>query len=180
MLYQVIVAVRIRIGLHYNCHWHEQLPHPTHYIITTYLLRQTSTFPRNVYVMFTLCVRLFHRPNVVAIGLLVGYETWLAIGSVAVCVIGGSKFRLGNPSHTMHYGLTWPIGISAVFKGHWQSPYTAITGGNLPTVSAVQGDCERVWFRIICMGDKSIKFGQVTIKPNGTMKSFQYKILPYQ
>ena len=41
----------------------------------------------------------------------------------------------------MHHVVTWPMGISAVFKCNWQSPCTALTAGNLPAVKAVQGDC---------------------------------------
>ena len=57
------------------------------------------------------------------------YETWSPIGCVPGCVIGCSKYGMGNSPHAMHYGLTWPVGISTVFKGYWQSPCTALTAG---------------------------------------------------
>ena len=34
--------------------------------------------------------------------------------------------------------------VLTFFKGHWQSPCTTLTAGNLPAVRAVQGGCERV------------------------------------
>ena len=31
------------------------------------------------------------------------------------------KYRLGLPSAPLHYGLTWPVGISTIFRPQWQS-----------------------------------------------------------
>ena len=45
----------------------------------------------------------------------------------------------------MHCGVMWPVGISAVFQRPLAVSYTALTTGKLPAVSAVKGDCERVY-----------------------------------
>ena len=37
------------------------------------------------------------------------------------------------------------MGISTIFQGHWQSPSTTLTAGNLPAIRAAEGDCERVY-----------------------------------
>ena len=33
-----------------------------------------------------------------------------------------------------------------LFRGHWQSPCTALMARQMPAITAVQGDCERVYF----------------------------------
>ena len=60
--------------------------------------------------------RLLHSPSLVAVGLSVGYETWLPIGWHHTFVIGWSKDELGLLSAPLHYGLTWPVGIPTVFQ----------------------------------------------------------------
>ena len=60
---------------------------------------------------------------------LVGYETSLPIGCVVCHVISCSKYRLGRSSHVVHCGCMWLMGIFTVFKGHWQSPCTALMAG---------------------------------------------------
>ena len=62
------------------------------------------------------CLRLLHSPNLVAIGLSVGYETWPPIGWHHPFVIGWSKYSLGLPNAPLHYGLSWPVGILTVFQ----------------------------------------------------------------
>ena len=59
------------------------------------------------------------------------------------------KYKLGVTRDTLHFGWAamhcgcmWPF---PCFRGHWQSPCTALTAGKLPAVSAVHGDCERVY-----------------------------------
>ena len=58
-----------------------------------------------------------------------GYEIWPPIGWPPPFVIGRSKYRLGLPDVTMHYGLEWLVGILTFFIGHWQSACTALTAG---------------------------------------------------
>ena len=72
--------------------------------------------------------RLLHSLSLVAIGLAVGYETWPPIGWHHAFVIGWSK-------HRSHYGLTWQMGISTVFRSCWQSLCTSLTAGNCMEVS---------------------------------------------
>ena len=59
------------------------------------------------------CTRLLHSPNLVAIELWVGYETWPPVGFCDWLVW---IYRLGLPSAPLHYGLTWPVGIPNVFQ----------------------------------------------------------------
>ena len=75
--------------------------------------------------------RLLHSPNLVAIGLPVGYETWPPIGWHHPFVIGWSKDRLGFPSAPLHYGLTWPVGIPIVFQTPVIVPMHSPNGRNL-------------------------------------------------
>ena len=87
--------------------------------------------------------RLLHSPSLVALGLAVGYETWLQIA----VVIGWSKYRLGLPQWQWIVGWRdwweFPMFFMEAAK-HQQSPCTALTAGKMPYVSAVQRDCERV------------------------------------
>ena len=89
--------------------------------------------------------RLVPSPSLVAVGLSMEYETWSPIDCDHPFVIGCSKYRLGLPQ-------LWWIGGSCdqgefppFFRGHWQSPCTALTAGKLPAVMAVEGDCETVY-----------------------------------
>ena len=60
--------------------------------------------------------RLLHSPSTVAIGLSVGYETWPLIVWHCSFVIRWSKYRLGMPGALLHYELSSPEGIPAVFQ----------------------------------------------------------------
>ena len=44
----------------------------------------------------------------------------------------------------MHYGLTWPQGISIVFQKPLTVTLQSPNGRHLPAIRAVQGDCETV------------------------------------
>ena len=90
-------------------------------------------------------LRLLHSPSLVAIGLSVGYETWPPIGWHLPFVIGWSEDRLGLPSAPLHYGLKWPVGIPTAFQTSVTVLLHCPNGRQLPTVRAVQGDCERVY-----------------------------------
>ena len=87
--------------------------------------------------------RLLHSPSLVAIGLLVGYETWPPIGWHHAFVIGWSKDRLGLPSAHCIYGLTWPVGIPTVLQTPVTVPSHYLNDRQLPVVGAVEGDCEK-------------------------------------
>ena len=52
--------------------------------------------------------RLLHSPSLVGLELSVRHETWYP------SVIGWSKYMLHLPRVPLHFGLTWPVGISAV------------------------------------------------------------------
>ena len=60
-------------------------------------------------------------------------------------MIAWSKYRLGNPSHAMYYGIMWPMGISTVFQRALTVPFHSPNSRHMPAVRAVQGDCERVY-----------------------------------
>ena len=67
------------------------------------------------------------------------------------CVIGWSKYGLGNPSFAMYYGLTWPVRISTILKATDRSLCTSLTAGKcLPL--GLQGDRERVYSIMGCLG----------------------------
>ena len=50
-------------------------------------------------------------------------------------------YAFGTPRTLMYYGLTWPWKFTPVFKGHWQSPFTDLPGGNCAITWS--GWCER-------------------------------------
>ena len=83
--------------------------------------------------------RLLRSPSLVAIWLLVGYETW-----PHPFVIGYCKYKFGLPNAPLHYGLTWPVGIPIVFQTLVTVPLHSPDSRRMPAVRAVQGDCERV------------------------------------
>ena len=83
--------------------------------------------------------KLFHSPSLRAEWLSVGFETWPPISCFAYCVIGWFKYRLGNSSHAMHYGLTWSVEIPTLF----QRPLA------MPAVRAEQGGCEIVYLYVL-------------------------------
>ena len=89
--------------------------------------------------------RLLHSPNMVVIGLSVGYETWPPIDWPFV--ISCFRYRLGMPSAPWRYGLTWPLGIPTVFQTRVTASFSSPNGRQLPSVKAVQGDRERVYPR---------------------------------
>ena len=68
--------------------------------------------------------RLLHSPSWVAVGLAMRCETWP--------LIGWSIYRLGNSSHLMHYGPTWPMGLPIVFRRPLTVPLRSPIGGSLP------------------------------------------------
>ena len=95
-------------------------------------------------------VRLIHSPSLVAVRLWVGYDTWTPIGWHHAFVIGLFSYRLGLPQFAVQCGLMWLLGISVFYRGHRQSPCTALMAGNLPAIRAVQGDCEGVYDGVVC------------------------------
>ena len=72
--------------------------------------------------------RLIHSPNLVAIGLSVGYDTWDPIGWYHAFMIDWSKYRLGLPSAPLHYGLMWLVGIPTVFHTPVTVPFHSPNG----------------------------------------------------
>ena len=86
-------------------------------------------------------IRLLHSLSLVAVGLSMGYETWLRIGWHHPFMIGWCKYRLGLPHVTMHFGL---MEISTVFQGLLTVLLYSPNGRQKPAVRAVQGDCEIV------------------------------------
>ena len=62
-------------------------------------------------------------------GLRVALETCPPIDCVTDCIVGWSIYKLGNSSHVVHYGLTWKVGISTVFKRTLTIPCTDLTAG---------------------------------------------------
>ena len=89
--------------------------------------------------------RLLHNPNLAAIGLSVGYETWPSIAWHHTFVIGLWKYRLGLPQSAMDCGLKIPVGIPTILQRPLTVPLHSPNGRLLPAVRAVQGDCERVY-----------------------------------
>ena len=55
-------------------------------------------------------------PNLMALGMSMGYETWPPIGCYHAFVIGWSKYRLGLPSVPLHCGLTSQADIPTTFQ----------------------------------------------------------------
>ena len=102
------------------------------------------TFRVHLLTTLRLYARLLHSPNRVAVGLSVGYETCPPIGWHHPFVIHWSKCKLRLPQSQCIVGSQDLWEFLTFFSGLWQSPCTALTAGNLPAVSAVQGDCERV------------------------------------
>ena len=92
--------------------------------------------------------RLLHNPNLAAIGLSVGYETWPSIAWHHTFVIGLWKYRLGLPQSAMDCGLKIPVGIPTILQRPLTVPLHSPNGRLLPAVRAVQGDCEIV----VCYG----------------------------
>ena len=71
--------------------------------------------------------RLFNSPSLVAVRLSVGYETWPPFGWHRQFLIGWSKYRLESKSTWgSHHWWEFPL----FFRGHWQSPCTALMAGN--------------------------------------------------
>ena len=88
-----------------------------------FCLQSVSPFPGG-----QLC-RLLHSPSLVALGLSVGYETWLPIGWHHTFVINWSKYRFRLPQMQWIVGSNDWLEFLPFFRGHWQSPCTALTAG---------------------------------------------------
>ena len=71
-----------------------------------------------------------------------GHETWPLIGRHHPFVIGLPKYLLPR-SQLIKGARNW-CEFPPFFSGHWQSPYTTVTAGNMPDIRVVQWDCERV------------------------------------
>ena len=82
--------------------------------------------------------RLLHGPNLVVIGLSMGYETWPPSNWHHPFVIDWFKHRLGLPSTPFHSGLTWPVGIPTIFQTLVTVPLDSPNGRQMPAVRAVQ------------------------------------------
>ena len=95
--------------------------------------------------MNCLVVRLLHSLIVVALGLSVEYETWPPIGWHHPFVISWSKYRLGLHNSQWLWVHMTGGNFHCFFRGHWQSPCTALMAGKLPAIRVVQGDCDRVY-----------------------------------
>ena len=93
--------------------------------------------------MEPLANRLLHR-TLLAVRLSVGCGIWPQIGWIHPLVIGWSKYRLRKTSSALNFGSCDWWEFPPIFTAHWQSPCTGLTAGNLPIVSAMQEDCERV------------------------------------
>ena len=61
-------------------------------------------------------VRLLHSLSLVAVGLSVGYETWLLICWQHPFVMDWSKYQLGLPQSAMEHRLLWLLRISTIFE----------------------------------------------------------------
>ena len=75
------------------------------------------------------CGRLLHSPNLEAVALSVGYETWLLIGWHHPFVIGWSRYRLGLPQSYSIVNLGHQLEFPPFFKRHWQSHCKALMAG---------------------------------------------------
>ena len=73
--------------------------------------------------------RLLDSPILVISGMSVGYETQDQICWHHPFVIGWSKNKLGLAQSLWIVGLHELVGILCRFRGHWQSPCTALTAG---------------------------------------------------
>ena len=71
--------------------------------------------------------RLLHSPNLVVIELSMVYGHGIQLTGITLLWSIDRKCRLGLPSARLHYGLAWPVGISAVLRPQWQSVCTAAT-----------------------------------------------------
>ena len=70
--------------------------------------------------------KLLHSPNLVVLGMPVGFEIWPPIGWHHPFVIGWSKYRLGLLHSQCIVGLSNWWEFSPFCKGHWQSPCSKI------------------------------------------------------
>ena len=73
--------------------------------------------------------RLLDSPSLMVLGLSVGCETWPPIGWHCPFVIGWSSYMLGLAPLQRIWGWSNRWEFPPLFKGHWQSPFTAITAG---------------------------------------------------
>ena len=73
-------------------------------------------------------IRLLHSPRLVAVGLSVGFLTCMAFDWLCCWLYDWLiQIKMGNSSHAMHYGITWLLGISTIFMGHWLPSKSAFT-----------------------------------------------------
>ena len=93
----------------------------------------------------TYFLRLLKSPNLVVIGLSVGYETWPSNGWHHPFLTSWYQYRLELPSAQMYYGHTWLLGISTVSQTPVIVPFHSPNSRLMPAVRAVQGDCENVF-----------------------------------
>ena len=68
-------------------------------------------------------------------------STWLT----SPIVIGWSKYGLGMPRVTVHYGTMWLVSISIVFQRPLAVPLHIPNNRQMPAIRAVQGDCENIY-----------------------------------
>ena len=100
--------------------------------------------------------RLLHSPSLVAIGLSAGHvRHGLQLVGITPLWLVGLKIDGGLPSAPLHYGFTWPVGIPTVLQIPVTVPLHCPNDRQLPAVRAVQGDCERVYGMVECLGDTS-------------------------
>ena len=76
----------------------------------------------------------------VAEGFSVVVQMWPPIVCGNPSAIGQSKYKVGLPQSQWIIGWYDRWEFPPIVRGHWQSPCTALTAGNLPAIRAVQGD----------------------------------------
>ena len=106
-------------------------------------------------------------------GLRVARKTCPPIDCVTDCIVGWSIYKLGNSSHVVHYGHTWKVGISTVFKRPLTVPCTGLTTGKCLPLGLCKETVEeftKVWKIVLKGGD---------LWSGGPRNHLSYLILPY-
>ena len=95
----------------------------------------------------TVCgYRLLHSPSLVAVADCQWAETWSVIGGITLLRVFGLNIWIGIASIVMDCWLTWPVGISTVFRGQLTVRLYSSAAG----FCVVWGGCERVYVWLGC------------------------------
>ena len=95
----------------------------------------------NSFPLIYISCRLLHIPSLVSVRL-----SMPPVGWHHSVVISWSKYTLGLPCVIIHRGHMWPVGISTILQRPLTIPLHSPNRRQMFAISAMQGDCERVYF----------------------------------